>query len=228
MNTVDVSQTLHSLVAHGAQSLSTEHLLALVWRAAPASRHAPRQARRALERFGSLSALLAAEPPLPAAAGAGAGASGSADLSRWAVLAAAQELVRRSLGETLQREPALTSPQQVRDFLAVWLRHRPYETFVGLFVDSRHHLISADELFRGTLTQTAVYPREVARRALKLNAAAVVLAHNHPSAIAEASQADRLLTSALKSALAQIDVSVLDHLIVAGNRCLSFAERGWL
>jgi DNA repair protein RadC len=110
----------------------------------------------------------------------------------------------------------------------LWLRDRPIECFAGVFVDSQHRIIAARELFRGTLAQTAVYPREVARQALRLNAAAVILAHNHPSGVAEPSTADRLLTDALRNALAVLDIPVLDHLIVAGNRCVSFAERGWL
>ena len=112
--------------------------------------------------------------------------------------------------------------------LVLWLRDRPAECFSVVFVDSQHRVIAARELFRGTLTQTAVYPREVARQALQLNAAAVILAHNHPSGVAEPSTADRLLTDTLRAALGQLDIAVLDHLIVAGNQCVSFAERGWL
>jgi DNA repair protein RadC len=112
--------------------------------------------------------------------------------------------------------------------LALWLRDRPYEVFAALFLDSQNRLIAAEELFRGTLTQTAVYPREVARRALEINAAAVILAHNHPSGVAEPSAADDALTRVLKTALGQLDMPVLDHLVVAGNRCYSFAEHGRL
>ena len=123
---------------------------------------------------------------------------------------------------------AMASPRKVAEFLALWLRDRPYEVFAVLFLDAQNRLMSAEELFRGTLTQTAVYPRQVARRALELNAAAVIVAHNHPSGVAEPSAADDALTGALKTALAPLEVPVLDHLIVAGNHCYSFAERGRL
>ena len=148
--------------------------------------------------------------------------------ARWQRLRAMAELMRRAELEELTERDVLTSPAAVRRFLVLWLRDRPAECFSAVFVDSQHRVIAARELFRGTLTQTAVYPREVARQALQLNAAAVILAHNHPSGVAEPSTADRLLTDALRAALGQLDIAVLDHLIVAGNQCVSFAERGWL
>ncbi len=148
--------------------------------------------------------------------------------SRWAQLAAATELTRRSLREQLIESDALSNVATVREFLTLWLRDKPFECFSCLFLDSRHRLIEAREMFRGTLTQTAVYPREIARSALVLNAAAVILSHNHPSGSVQASAADRALTEAVKLALQALDVPVLDHLIVAGNQCLSFAEHGWL
>jgi DNA repair protein RadC len=143
-------------------------------------------------------------------------------------LQAARELVRRSLAEQMQQRDVLASPQAVRDYLRVTLAHLEHEVFMALFLDAQHRVIAAEELFRGTLTQTAVYPREVARRALELNCASIILAHNHPSGVAEPSPADRLLTSALRAALSPLDIPVLDHLIVAGNRCYSFAESGLL
>ena len=123
---------------------------------------------------------------------------------------------------------ALTSPQAVRDYLRLALGGREHEVFLTLFLDAQHRVIAADESFRGTLTQTSVYPREIVKAALKANAAAVIFAHNHPSGVAEPSQADELLTRQLKEALAMVDVKVLDHFIVAGSATLSFAERGLL
>ena len=129
---------------------------------------------------------------------------------------------------TLQGRDAMTSPQAVRDYLRTRLACLPHEIFACLFLDSQHRVISCEELFRGTLAQTSVYPREVVKAALARNAAAVIFAHNHPSGVAEPSRADELLTSALKQALALVDVRTLDHMIVAGSQVLSFAERGLL
>ena len=140
----------------------------------------------------------------------------------------ARELVRRWLDEELKRESVLSSPAAVRDCLRLHFAGRECESFVALFLDSQHRLIAVDELFRGTLTQTSVYPREVVKAALRENAAAVIFAHNHPSGVAEPSKSDEVLTNALKQALALVDVRVLDHFIVAGPSVLSFAERGLL
>lgn len=142
------------------------------------------------------------------------------------VCAAARELVRRWLDEELRRECSLASPQSVRDYLRLHFAGQEYESFVVLFLDAQNRLIAAEELFRGTLTQTSVYPREVVKAALRANAGAVILAHNHPSGVAEPSRADEMLTSNLKQALSLVDVKVLDHFIVAGASTLSFAERG--
>jgi DNA repair protein RadC len=141
-------------------------------------------------------------------------------------LAAARELMRRALAEDLQKRDVLSSPAQVVDYLRLILKGREHEVFVTLFLGAQHHLIAAEELFQGTLTQTSVYPREVVKRALALNAAAVIFAHNHPSGVPEPSRADEVLTSALKQALALVDVKVLDHFVVAGAAAVSFAERG--
>ena len=150
---------------------------------------------------------------------------GSAKLAE---LAAVLELSRRSLSEEMKSRSALTSPQSVRDYLRLALGGREHEVFVVLFLDAQHRVLSCEELFRGTLTQTSVYPREIVKAALKANAAAVIFAHNHPSGVAEPSQADELLTRQLKEALSMVDVKVLDHFIVAGRATLSFAERGLL
>ena len=141
---------------------------------------------------------------------------------------AAIELAARSLMEDLQKGHSLTSPGAVRDFLRLKLAGLPHEVFVCIHLDAQHRVISVEEMFRGTLTQTSVYPREVVKAALKANAAAVIFAHNHPSGVAQPSRADELLTQELKSALALVEVKVLDHFIVAGNQALSFAERGLL
>jgi DNA repair protein RadC len=143
-------------------------------------------------------------------------------------LAAARELVRRALAESMARGDALASPQAVRDFLRLMLARRDREIFMALYLDAQHRVIGWEELFRGTLTQTSIYPREVIRRALAHNAAAVILAHNHPSGVAEPSPADASLTRTLTQLLALVDTRVLDHVIVAGNALVSFAERGLL
>ncbi|MHB8726413.1 MAG: RadC family protein [Casimicrobiaceae bacterium] len=129
---------------------------------------------------------------------------------------------------TLLGRNAMTSPQAVRDYLRTRLACLPHEVFACLFLDTQHRLIACEELFRGTLAQTSVYPREVVKAALARNAAAVIFAHNHPSGVAEPSRADELLTTALKQALALVDIRTLDHMIVAGSHVLSFAERGLL
>jgi DNA repair protein RadC len=170
---------------------------------------AARRLRRAcveLERAGSLRQLLIRHPGLRAAS----------------------ELVRRSLGEELRESDLLNNTHKVEQFLKLWIRDRATECFAVLFLNARFQLISAEEMFRGTINQTAVYPREIVRRALLRNATAVILAHNHPSGAFEASAPDRMLTDATASALNMVDIDLLDHWIVAGSRCLSFAQRGWI
>ena len=145
-----------------------------------------------------------------------------------AEIATVMELARRSLAEQVAAGPVFDAPDRVKDFLRMHLAHLPHEVFAVLFVDSQHRLLKFEEMFRGTLTQTSVYPREVVRRALELHAGAVILAHNHPSGVAEPSRADEFLTQTLKSALQLVDVRVLDHLVVARSGVVSFAERGLL
>ncbi len=142
--------------------------------------------------------------------------------------AVVRELVRRWLQEEMEGRNLLSDPAAVKSYLGSSLAKREHETFMVLFLDAQNRLIAAEELFRGTLTQTAVYPREVLKAALLHNAAGVILAHNHPSGAARPSAADRQLTETLQKALALVDISVLDHFIVAGQEVLSFAERGWL
>lgn len=209
------------LLACGADALSDAELLAIVLRTGVRGRDAVAIAHELVTRFGSLQALVASSyQSFRSSPGTG--------LASWSILQAAVEIARRTLREELHRGDALQSPAAVRAFLTLWLRDRPSEAFVGLFLDCRNRLLAADELFRGTLTQTAVYPREIVRRAIELNAGAVVFAHNHPSGAAEPSLADRALTDALRRALEPLDIRVLDHLIVAGNRIVSFAEQGIL
>ena len=142
--------------------------------------------------------------------------------------AVARELVKRWLGEGLSRETVFAQPSSVTDYLKIHFAGREYESFVVLFLDAQNRLIAMEELFRGTRTQTSVYPREIVKASLSHNAAAVMLAHNHPSGVPEPSRADEHLTQTLKAALALVDVRVLDHLVIAGNSSLSFAERGLL
>jgi len=209
------------LHARGAGALSDAELLSLVLGPGVAGVGAVGVAQLLLSHFGSLAGLLAA-PVAEIAAVRGVGPAKSAGL------AAMVELVRRSLTEVAAERDALQSPQAVRDYLRLALAARPYEVFVGLFLDSQNRLLAAEELFRGTLAQTSVYPREVVKAALARNAAAMIFAHNHPSGLAEPSRADELLTLSLKQALALIDVRTLDHFVVAGGRLTSLAERGLL
>ena len=143
-------------------------------------------------------------------------------------LLVAKELVRRSLMETMRQRDVLASPESVRDYLRMTLAGREYEVFMVLFLDAQNRVISPEEMFRGTLTQTSVYPRELVKSALARNAAAIAVAHNHPSGQAEPSRADEFLTQTLKSALALVDIRLIDHFVVAGDQCVSFAERGLL
>lgn len=146
----------------------------------------------------------------------------------WDALACSLEILKRSFAEDLATRDVLDSPAVVRQFLRTFFAGRPYEVFVVLYLNARNHLIRAEEAFRGTLTQTSVYPREIVRRAIELHAAAVIFSHQHPSGACEPSTADEALTRTLKSALALVDVSVLDHFVVAGNATVSFAESGRL
>ena len=141
-------------------------------------------------------------------------------------LSVARELLLRGLQAQMSAQPVMQSPQALRDWLRLHCAGLQHEVFIVLFLDAQHRLISAAEMFRGTLSQTSVYPREVVKSALQRNAATVVLAHNHPSGSAEPSRADEYLTQTLKTALALVDVRVLDHFVVAGDQATSFAERG--
>jgi DNA repair protein RadC len=209
------------LLAQGAAALADAELLAILLRTGVKGKSAVDLARQLLVRFGSVSTLLEAGPgSLAEIPGLGR--------AKLAQLQAALELARRALKEDLSSRDALSSPRAVRDYLRLLLAGREHEIFVILLLDAQHRVIATEELFRGTLTQTSVYPREVVKSALRHNCAAVIFAHNHPSGVAEPSHADELLTRSLKAALTLVDVQVLDHFIVAGTRTLSFAERGLL
>jgi DNA repair protein RadC len=208
------------LLASGAAALSDAELLAVLLRTGVRGKSAVQLARELLDRFGSITRLLEEGPALRRVKGLGDAKS--------AQFAAAIELARRSSREELKSGAALTSPGAVRDYLRLAIGGRPHEVFVCIWLDAQHRVIKFDEPFRGTLTQTSVYPREVVKMALQINAAAVIFAHNHPSGVAQPSQADELLTANLKEALALVEVKVLDHFIIAGNQAISFAERGLL
>jgi DNA repair protein RadC len=208
------------LLAQGAGALSDAELLAIFLRVGMKGKSAVDLGRELIARFGSLNGLFAA----PLAEFASVPGMGEA---KYTQLQAVLEMAKRALGEQLMTREVLSSPQAVRDYLRLKLAGLPHEVFLAMWLDAQNRLISTEELFRGTLTQTSVYPREVVKRALHHNAAAVILAHNHPSGVAEPSSADAALTRALKEALALVDVRLLDHFIVAGTTSpLSLAERG--
>lgn len=209
------------LWARGAGVLSDAELLGLLLGTGAGARNAVDLARDLIVEFGSLSALLAA-PCVALACARGLG------VAKAAKIATVLELARRVLVEEAAHADVLTSPQAVRDYLRLALASRPHEVFVALYLDSQNRVLGIEELFRGTLAQTSVYPREVVKAALARNAAAMIFAHNHPSGVAEPSRADELLTQALRQALALVDIRTLDHFVVAGSRLVSFAERGLL
>ena len=209
------------LLSQGPQVLSDAELLAIFLRVGVAGKSAVDLAHDLLRDFGSLNGIFnASRESLTRVNGMGD--------SKYAQIQAIFEMARRALGEQMKQRDALNSPQQVRDYLCLKLGGLAREVFMVLFLDAQNRVIAQEELFAGTLSQTSVYPREVVKRALHHNAAAVILAHNHPSGVAEPSRADELLTKALKEALAMVDVRILDHFVVAGNVALSFAERGML
>ena len=209
------------ILAEGEQALSDAELLSRLFGDRQPGESAIEPGRGLLLRSGSLRGLLTMDE---------ATARDIVGLGprRHAQLQAALEIARRHYRAELASGPALEAPQAARSFLVAQLRDRPYEVFCCLHLDNRHRLIAFDELFRGTIDGASVHPREVVRQALARNAAAVILAHNHPSGVAEPSQADELITQRLRDALGLVDIRVLDHLVVGGSRCTSFAERGLL
>ncbi|WP_018233353.1 RadC family protein [Thioalkalivibrio thiocyanodenitrificans] len=208
------------LLKRGAAALSDAELLAIFLRTGVAGRTAVDLARDLLSRFGGLRPLLQADlDSFCAARGLGQ--------AKYTQLQAVLEMGRRHLSETLARGEALGNPDDTRRYLSARLRDYPFEVFACLFLDNRHRVITFEELFRGTIDGASVHPREVVRRALVHNAAAVILAHNHPSGVAEPSRSDEAITRRLREALALVDIRVLDHVVV-GDELVSFAERGLL
>ena len=209
------------LIELGAEALSDAELLAIFLRVGVTGKSAVDLARDLLTQFGSLNGIFAAtEHELSQVHGIGT--------SKYVQLQAIFEMSRRALSEQLQQRDVFKSPQAVRDYLVLRLGSLTKEVFLVLFLDTQNRLVATEEMFSGSLKETSVYPREVLKRALHHNAASVIFAHNHPSGIAQQSQADELITKQLKQALALVDVRVLDHFIVAGNTTLSFSERGLL
>ncbi len=210
------------LLARGAAALSDTELLALLLRTGLAGKGVMALAQELVDRFGGLAGLLHTDAR---DLGQVKGLGGTAKRSQ---LVAVLELARRAVGQQLRERPAFDSVDAVKQYLQLHLARRGHEVFAVLFLDAHQRLVAMEELFRGTLTHASVYPREVVVRALHHGAAAVVLAHNHPSGLVQPSGADESLTQALRAALALVDVKVLDHVIVGPGQALSMAERGYL
>jgi DNA repair protein RadC len=207
------------LLSRGPAALSDAELLALLLRSGIQGKNVLQLAQELVDRFGGVAGLL----HTPAEALKSVKGLGPA---KRAELVAVLELARRALVQQLTQKPLFNTPQAVRDYLQLQLGGLHHEVFAVLFLDSQHRLIALQEMFRGTLTQTSVYPREVVKQALTLNASSVVLAHNHPSGTAQPSRADEALTHTLKAALALVDVRVLDHFVVTASQAVSMAELG--
>lgn len=209
------------LLTMGPAALSDAELLAIFLRTGVRGKSAIDLARDLLTEFSSLRALLEADRKTFCQA------KGLGD-AKFTQLQATLELCRRYLKSSLDRSAALTSPAETRAFLTAQLRQHPHEVFACLFLDNKHRVIAYEELFRGTIDGASVHPREVVKRALHNNAAALILAHNHPSGATEPSRADREITQHLKEALALIDIRVLDHFVIGDGEAVSLAERGML
>lgn len=209
------------LLKQGAKALSDAELLAIFFRTGIKGLNAIELAQQVLQQQQSLHALLgASEQEFCQLKGLG--------MAKYVQLQAAIELSRRYLLEACQQGRVLNSPRTVEQFLKAELKRLPHEVFMVLYVDTQNQLIHHEILFSGTINSASIYPREVVKAALKHNAASVILAHNHPSGVAEPSEADKHITQKLINSLALVDINVIDHLIIAGNHCLSFAERGLL
>ncbi|MFY9511325.1 MAG: DNA repair protein RadC [Rubrivivax sp.] len=209
------------LLARGASALADGELMALLLRTGYHGNSVLLLAQQVLDSCGGFAGLLAATPAtLQAVKGLGP--------AKRAELLAVAEMARRALAQQMRAAPVFDAPQKVKDYVALQLAGRDQEVFAVLFLDGQHRLLTMEEMFRGTLTQTSVYPREVVKRALQLNAGALIFAHNHPSGLAEPSRADEFLTQTLKTALQLVDVRVLDHLVVGRGQVVSMAERGLL
>jgi DNA repair protein RadC len=214
-------QPREKLLQYGAPSLSDTELLAIFLRTGVPGKTAVDIARDMLNEFGSLQALFKANRhQICRTRGMGN--------AKYTQLQAVLEMAKRCFWEELQQRDALTNPQQSRSYLQAQLSQEPREVFAVLFLDSQHRVLSFEKLFYGTLTSASIYPREVVRCCLELGAAAIIIAHNHPSGVAEPSQADRDITVQLQHALQLVDVALLDHIVIGKGSCSSFSERGWL
>lgn len=217
----DDERPREKLIQRGPQALSDAELLAIFLRTGCRGQSAVDLARSLLQKFGGLRQLLDADQQsFCEAPGLG--------IAKYVQLQAVLEISRRHLEESLVRGDPLDSVTTTRRFLTAKLRHQPHEVFACLFLDNRHRMIRYEELFQGTIDGASVHPRQVVRRALHHNAAALIFAHNHPSGVAEPSRADEQITRRLKDALGLIDVRVLDHFVVGDGQAVSFAERGLL
>jgi len=215
------SMPREKLLSHGPQSLTDAELLAILLRTGTQGMNVLELADFLLREFGTLRSLFSSSKDhFCQHKGLGE--------AKYVQMQAALEITQRYLAETLKRGEALTSPQQTQLYLSCVLRDRQREAFYILFLDNQHRVIQDEILFEGTIDAASVYPREVVKRALHHNAAALILAHNHPSGIAEPSQADRRITNRLTDALALVDIRILDHFVVGDGEIVSFAERGWI
>jgi DNA repair protein RadC len=209
------------LLAQGSGALVDVELIALLLRSGFKGTPVLQLAQNLLDQFGGLHGLLQAQPAdLKRVKGLGP--------AKRAEIAAVMELARRAMAQALTSQPVLSSPEHLKTYMQLQLGSHAREVFAVLFLDAQSRLIAFEEMFQGTVNQTSVYPREVVKRALALNASRVILAHNHPSGTLEPSRADEFITQALQKALALIDVDVMDHLIVSRHDVLSFSERGLL
>lgn len=221
MNLPEESRPREKLLALGPKSLTDAELLAIFLRTGIKGMNAIELADKLLKEFGSLRKLLGAnENEFCSHKGLGT--------AKFAQLQAVVEMTERYLFEKIKKEDALTSPEHTKRYLTRILRDRHREAFYVLFLDNQHRVLKGEVLFEGTIDSAAVYPREVVKRSIDYNAAAIILAHNHPSGVAEPSQADRRITKRISDAVELVDIRVLDHFVIGDGEIVSFAERGWI
>ncbi|PMH46096.1 hypothetical protein BCU68_09380 [Vibrio sp. 10N.286.49.B3] len=215
------SMPREKLISHGSSSLTDAELLAIFLRTGTKGMNVITLADTLLKQFGSLRQLFSAsKSEFCQHKGLGE--------AKYVQLQAVIEMTQRYLAETIERGDGLTSPEHTKRYLSSVLRDRQREAFYILFLDNQHRIISDEVMFEGTIDAASVYPREVVKRALHHNSAALILAHNHPSGVAEPSQADRRITRHLVDALSLVDIRILDHFVVGDGEVISFAERGWM
>ncbi|GGK24369.1 RadC family protein [Aliivibrio fischeri] len=221
MNLPEESRPREKLLALGPKSLTDAELLAIFLRTGIQGMNAIELADKLLKEFGSLRKLLSSdENEFCSHKGLGT--------AKFAQLQAVVEMTERYLFEKIEKEDALTSPEHTKRYLTRMLRDRHREAFYVLFLDNQHRVLKGEILFEGTIDAAAVYPREVVKRSIDYNAAAIILAHNHPSGVAEPSQADRRITKRISDAVELVDIRVLDHFVIGDGEIVSFAERGWI